>query len=139
MLVNFNPDTPSVTPPTTAHTKENTPPASEQREAAPAIRKRFDNYEKSQEMPDGKSGSPELPDDSGKKPTTCTVNTDQVELELRKLKAERNTIQQQLQSASGNPDQTAQLEQRLSSLEAEIKAKDTDTYKRQHAKVSYEE
>ena len=89
------------------------------------------------ETPDG-SQEPDkaAPQKGGKKPETCTVNTDQVDREIKKLKEKRKELQQRIQREQ-DPDKKRQLEKQLSQIESELKRKDNDNYRKQHMKVSY--
>lgn len=77
---------------------------------------------------------------SGGKPedetAQTTVNTDQVDQEIERLKEERAGLQQELQGAAGDESKEAQLKQQLAQLDAELKMKDNDTYRKQHASVT---
>ena len=85
-------------------------------------------------QPDGqpkvKQGEPE---DSEEK---CVANTDQVEKEIRELKAKKKQLEQQIQAASGDEDKVKELEKELSQVESELSRKDNDTYRRQHTRVT---
>lgn len=65
--------------------------------------------------------------------TQCTMNTDKVDAEIKKLKEEKKQIIQQLRKTGGDSEKQADLETRLSQLEAELQVKDNDTYRKQHA------
>lgn len=72
------------------------------------------------------------------KTTQCTANTDKVDGEIKSLKNEKQKIQQQIKQAAGDKDRQAELERRLSQLEAEIQSKDNDTYRKQNASYTNE-
>lgn len=95
--------------------------------------KRFDTYEKG----DGKMSASESgiyhPSEEEPKITQCTTNTDKVDAEIKKLKEEKKQILQQLRKADGDAERQAELEKRLAQLDAELLAKDNDTYRKQHA------
>ena len=77
------------------------------------------------------------PEKSGKKHGLwCTVNTDGVDAEIKKLKEEKQQIEQQIKSAD-NEDKTKELKRQLSQIEAELSTKDNDAYRRQHATYTY--
>lgn len=78
------------------------------------------------------------PSDDEKNAVKCTVNTDSIEAEIKELKEERKEIQKQINQAADDPDKKAELEKQLSDIEAEIKEKDNDTYKKQHASYTNE-
>lgn len=99
--------------------------------AKAADAKRFDRFEKSGEKP-------AIPEE-GQKPEMkeCTVNTDSVDAEIRKLKEEIQEVQQKLQSEDRG-DQRKSLEQRLTQLESELQTKDNDAYRKQNASYTSE-
>ncbi len=87
-----------------------------------------------------KEGSQETPstdsqDSSKPQMVKTTVNTDAVEREIEKLKKSFSETKQRLASAS-NPREKEVLEHKLSQLEAELKQKDNDTYRRQHMQIT---
>lgn len=62
-----------------------------------------------------------------------TMSSDQnVEMEVQSLKAERQTVQAQINQA-GDSDQKEALQQQLRQLEAEIQRKDSAGYRQSHA------
>lgn len=62
-----------------------------------------------------------------------TMSSDQnVEMEVQSLKAERQTVQAQINQA-GDSDQKVALQQQLRQLEAEIQRKDSAGYRQSHA------
>ena len=73
------------------------------------------------------------PSEEEPKITQCTTNTDKVDAEIKKLKEEKKQILQQLRKADGDAERQAELEKRLAQLDAELLAKDNDTYRKQHA------
>lgn len=70
---------------------------------------------------------------SGKAEQT-TTNTDRVDRELEKLRAEQEKLSGQLRTAS--PEDAEKLQKRLSQLENELRQKDNDSYRRAHAVIS---
>ena len=63
-----------------------------------------------------------------------TMSSDQnVEMEVQRLKAERQKVQAQINQASDS-DQKAALQQQLRQLEAEIQRKDSVSYRQSHAR-----
>lgn len=62
----------------------------------------------------------------------CTVNTDRVDREIKRLKEQQAALTQQLQRTQ-DPARQQQLAQRLEQIEAELRQKDNDAYRRQHA------
>lgn len=71
-----------------------------------------------------------------KEPETVTGNTDKVDREIRKLKEKLASLKQQLARAADNPEEQKKLEKEISSLENELRTKDTDAYRRQHTDFS---
>lgn len=65
--------------------------------------------------------------------TQCITNTDKVDKEIKKLKEERKQILQELGKAGEDEEKQADLQKRLSELDAELQAKDNDAYRKQHA------
>lgn len=63
-----------------------------------------------------------------------TTNTDRVDRELEKLRAEREKLSSQLRAAS--PEDAEGLQKRLARLENELRQKDNDAYRRAHAVIS---
>lgn len=84
-----------------------------------------DREEKSEKASDG---SP-----SDKHGELVTVNTNKVDAEIRKLKKEKQQIEQELKQAAGDDAKHSNLEKRLRVIESELKIKDTDSYRRQNA------
>lgn len=76
-------------------------------------------------------------DDPEKAPKaeSCTTNTDKVDDEIERLKKEREQLEQQLRS-SADPGKAQELEKRLAGVENELRQKDNDAYRRQHASVT---
>lgn len=66
----------------------------------------------------------------------CTVNTDNVDAEIKKLKEEKQQIEQQLKRTD-DENKCKELKKQLSQIESELSAKDNDAYKKQHATYSY--
>ena len=66
----------------------------------------------------------------------CTMNTDRVDREIAKLKEEKQRLQQEIRSASGDEEAVRKLERQLANVRNELLQKDNDTYRRQHADVS---
>lgn len=73
------------------------------------------------------------PDDKKADEEKCTVNTDKVDAEIKALKQELQRIKQQLNDASDDPDKENKLQQQLTSVEAELRMKDNDSYRKQHS------
>lgn len=91
--------------------------------------------DRSGEGEDGKE--PKVSGDSqGKPEEKCVTNTDKVDREIKKLKEEKQQLEQQIQSASGDEKKIRELEKQLAQVENELSQKDNDTYRRQNAAVS---
>lgn len=75
--------------------------------------------------------------EEGDKPqiVKTTVNTDAVDREIENLKKLLSQTKKQL-SATNDVQEKSLLEKKASSLEAEIKQKDTEAYRRQHGKIT---
>ncbi|MCI8598148.1 MAG: hypothetical protein HFJ10_06875 [Lachnospiraceae bacterium] len=73
---------------------------------------------------------------SEEKAETCTVNTDKVDREIEKLKKKQAELKRQLNSET-DERKIGDLEQELARVENELRQKDNDTYRRQHAQYSY--
>lgn len=87
--------------------------------------------------PEGSQKSPETGSQDGSKPQIgkTTVNTDAVDREIEKIKQSFRETKQRLAAAS-DPREKELLENKLSQLEAELKQKDNDTYRRQHMQIT---
>lgn len=112
------------------------PVSSEKSEQAEAAEKKEPDGGLPEEAPkqdeDGaKSNGPEKSGDK-KEDMQCTANTDKVDAEIKKLKEEKQQIEQELKSAC-DEDKRKDLEKQLSQVESELSAKDNDTYRKQHA------
>ena len=73
----------------------------------------------------------DAPEDRSEQTTT---NTDRVDRELEKLRAEQEKLVGQLRTAS--PGDAEKLQKRLSQLENELRQKDNDAYRRAHAVIN---
>lgn len=82
------------------------------------------------------NGNPKITYDDPKKAEKHTVNTDQVDREIEKLKEEKKQLEQQLRAAAGDEERTKELERKLAQIESQLSQKDNDTYRRQRAVVS---
>lgn len=73
----------------------------------------------------------------GEEPTIVktTVNTDKVDNEIKKLKQKQAQLEQKIASAKNQNDKES-LETQLAQVEAELKLKDNDTYRRQHMQIT---
>lgn len=73
----------------------------------------------------------------GKTIMKSTVNTDKVDAEIKRLKEKKQELEQQIQQAAGDSDKVQRLRQRLSDIENELRVKDNDNYRKQHASYTY--
>ncbi len=102
---------------------------------------RYDNPEKPKDstVPDsiGEDLKADAPKKSApdKKAESCTTDTDKVDREIKKIKEEAKKLKQQIRSSS-DPQKAEDLKKRLSRVENELRQKDNDAYRRQHAVVS---
>ena len=111
---------------------------------ASALRDEYISSEKSGEKPDGlyrlgrdKDGRKKVFfDDPKKSEEKCTANTDRVDGQVRKLKEEKQQLEQQIRSAVGDDRKTRELEKKLAQVEKELSRKDNDTYRRQNTSFS---
>lgn len=92
------------------------------------------------EEPDGEpsdGGAPKkaAPPKAGDDEEKCTANTDKVEREIRKLKKRQQELERQIRQAQDDPEKREKLEKELQQVEQELKLKDTDSYRKQHAEV----
>lgn len=87
---------------------------------------------------DGEEAAPAEGGGEPRKVTKTTVDTDRVDAELRRLKKERQSLEQQAAKAQngGDGEKAAELKQKLASLDVELSAKDNDAYRKQHAAVT---
>lgn len=66
----------------------------------------------------------------------CTMNTDQVDQEIEKLKEKQKMLRQQIKLAEGDDSKVKELERKLADVESQLSQKDNDAYRRQNASVS---
>ena len=78
--------------------------------------------------------APEKEKASGEKSETTTINTDQVDREIERLKQKKQALEQQILAAQ-NEQQREALEQELRMIESALSFKDNDTYRKQNAIV----
>lgn len=84
-----------------------------------------------------KRGQPKVGTDSPEEDAkNCTTNTDKVDREIEKLKEQKRQLKQQIKSASGEEEETRELEKKLAQVESELSQKDNDAYRRQHAMIT---
>ena len=65
----------------------------------------------------------------------CVADTHKVDGEIKRLKEEKQQLEQQIQSASGDEEIRRKLEKKLAQVENELSRKDNDTYRRQNTSV----
>ncbi len=70
--------------------------------------------------------------DSSRKAERCTGNTDKVDREIEKLKKKKEELEGQISSET-DETKLKELERKLAKVESELRQKDNDTYRRQHA------
>lgn len=68
-------------------------------------------------------------------PEECTANTDKVEREIRKLKQKKEQLKEQLRACEDETEKE-KLEQKLQQVEAELREKDNEGYRRRHTEFS---
>lgn len=73
----------------------------------------------------------------GEKPVIVktTGNTDKVDKEIEKLKQSKTQLEQKIAAAKDTREKES-LESQLAQVEAELKMKDNDTYRRQHMEIT---
>jgi hypothetical protein len=102
----------------------------------------FDDPERAADAPKQPEDAPEEPDPEGQgakgpegkkdKGETWECNTDKVDREIEKLKKKQQELEQRLNTETDEAKIKA-LERQLSQVEQELKQKNSDTYRRQHA------
>lgn len=104
----------------------------------------FDDPERAADAPERPEGMPDAeepeqdkgaksPDD--KKEERCVGNTDKVDREIEKLKKKRRELEQRL-STETDEAKIKNLERQLAQVDQELRQKDNDAYRRQHAQVT---
>lgn len=98
----------------------------------------FDDPKKAQnETPAKDKEQPKVKSDNPAEPSQqCTTDTGNVDREIEKLKAKKQQIAQQIQSARGDDAKVRELQKKLAQVENELSQKDNDTYRRQNASVT---
>jgi len=87
----------------------------------------FDDPERAADAPEKQT-----PDE---KAESRTCNTDKVDREIERLKKKREELERQIQSETDN-SKIEELERELAQTESELRQKDNDAYRRQHAVFS---
>lgn len=80
--------------------------------------------------PDKKKEAPE----NGERSEECTGNTDKVDTEIKRLREKAKELSRQINDSEG--EKRALLEKQLAQVEAELKNKDNDSYRRRHTVFS---
>ena len=91
-----------------------------------------------QSKDDANSKEKDGPEKSGDKKhgLWCTVNTDKVDSEIKKLKEEKQQIERQIKRTD-DENKCRDLKKQLSQIESELSVKDNDAYRKQHATYTY--
>lgn len=66
-------------------------------------------------------------------PEKSAMNTDEADREIERLKEEKRRLEQQL-AISADETKRDELEKKIAEIERELRQKDTDAYRRGHAK-----
>ncbi|MCI8514524.1 MAG: hypothetical protein HFI93_07870 [Lachnospiraceae bacterium] len=82
--------------------------------------------------PAGRPGRPDKKSPEDIKGEERTCNTDKVDREIEKLKKKKQKLEQQINTET-DESRKAELEKELAQVESELKQKDNDAYRRQHA------
>jgi len=94
----------------------------------------FDAPEDEAKGPEKAEKSPQAPEKSKDgKEESCTVNTDKVDREIKRLKEKRDCLEREISMAEDEPDKRAELEKQLAQVENELRIKDNDAYRKQHS------
>lgn len=80
-------------------------------------------------------GQPKVYFDDPDRAESCTCNTDKVDRELEALRRKQEALMQQRNSETDSSKIQA-LEKKLAQIEGELRQKDNDAYRRQHASFS---
>lgn len=72
-------------------------------------------------------------DDPKKSEEKCVGNTDKVDREIEKLQEKQQWLEQQIQTVAGDEQKVRELQKKLAQVEAELRQKDNDTYRRQNS------
>ena len=96
----------------------------------------FDDPERAPEdrSPEDRApGGPEAPE--GRRAERCTCDTGRVDREIERLRKRQETLEKQLRRET-DAARIQELERKLSQVERELRRKDNDSYRRQHADFS---
>lgn len=91
----------------------------------------FDDPDREAERPERAADAPG-PQKSGRNGGACAVNTDRVDREIERLKKRRQELEQRL-CAETDETRIEDLERQMAQVERELRAKDNETYRRQHS------
>ena len=72
----------------------------------------------------------------GKNEKRCTCNTDKVDREIERLKKQKQELERKI-SRETDENKAEDLKAKLAQAEKELRQKDNDTYRRQHAVYTY--
>lgn len=72
----------------------------------------------------------------GKNEKHCTCNTDKVDREIERLKKQKQELERQI-SRETDENKAEDLKAKLAQAEKELRQKDNDTYRRQHATYTF--
>ncbi|MCI9075272.1 MAG: hypothetical protein HFH10_05635 [Dorea sp.] len=79
---------------------------------------------------------PEEKKEPGNNVERCTGSTDKVDREIEKLKREKQELEQRLNTETDEA-RIKDLKTKLAQVERELRQKDNDTYRRQHASYTF--
>lgn len=79
---------------------------------------------------------PEEKKEPGNNVERCTCSTDKVDREIEKLKREKQELEQRLNTETDEA-RIKDLKTKLAQVERELRQKDNDTYRRQHASYTF--
>lgn len=107
----------------------------------------FDDPEQAANVPETPEDTADVPNQdedvkgleksgSDKNMKSCTCNTDKVDREIEKLKKQKLELERQI-SRETDEAKAEDLKARLAQVEKELRQKDNDTYKRQHAAYTF--
>lgn len=123
-----------MTPITSLNTAVQPPRAVDRTDKAPAVRR---PGEEDQTRPTEPRRDEYIPErkDKDKRAERCTGDTGKVDREIEKLKRKRAELEQRL-NTERDEAKRAELEQRLAQVEAELRQKDNDGYRRRNTVFS---
>lgn len=117
-------------------------------ENIPIPKDEYIHSEKSGNKPSGlynlgqdESGNPQIfyddPKKAAKKESAkkVTGNTDNVDREIKRLKEEKKSLEQQIRALAGDEERVEEIKKKLSKIEEELRQKDNDTYRRRNSVV----